>query len=115
MPYLLYDGDCSLCAYLAAWVHIQDRRQQRLAMLALQLPQARVLVPRLSDDEYRQSFHLVMEERVVSGDAAIPRVLEYLPGVWRMLGWSMRVLPGGSWLTGLFYRWLATQRGRRRR
>ena len=111
MTYLLYDADCSLCAYLAAWAHTRDRHRQRLAILALQTPQARALALRLSDADYHQSFHVVRHGRVVSGDRAIPLVLQQLPN-WRMLGWCMQYLPGGGWVTARFYQWLARRRER---
>ena len=116
MWYLLYDSHCSLCAYLAAWVHVHDRYRVRFAIFPMHDPQARSLIPQLSDEEYRSSFHVVSADgRVASGEAAIPLVLQRLPGLWGLVGVGMQTLPGGRWLTALFYRVLAAQRERARR
>jgi predicted DCC family thiol-disulfide oxidoreductase YuxK len=106
-PVVLYDADCGFCRACVAAVLALDRRR-RLRPLALQNPEARRLLPGLSDEERMASWHLVAPAgEVTSSGAAFAPLL--------------RQLPFGDPLAALFarfpraaergYRWVAEHRG----
>ena len=75
-----YDADCGLCRWCAWQLRRWDRRG-RLRFVALGDPRADTLLHELSPDRRRSSWHLVSADgRVSSGGAAVPSVLELLPG-----------------------------------
>jgi predicted DCC family thiol-disulfide oxidoreductase YuxK len=75
-----YDDDCGLCRWCAWQLRRWDRRA-RLRFVALGDAAAGELLQGLSPDRRWSSWHLVSTDgHVWSGGAAVPRVLELLPG-----------------------------------
>jgi predicted DCC family thiol-disulfide oxidoreductase YuxK len=77
-PVLLYDADCRFCRFVARTLVRLDRNE-RLAFLPLGDPQARLLLPSVSESERASSIHLVEPDgRRLSRGAALARVLTEL-------------------------------------
>lgn len=77
---VLYDGDCGLCRWSADRLRRRDRHG-RLRFVALQAPEARDLLPGLSDHARFASWHVLDRAGDVrSAGAAVPVVLRLLPG-----------------------------------
>jgi len=103
-----YDDDCGLCRW-CAWQLRHWDRHARLRFVALTDTAADELLRELSADERRSSWHLVTPDgRVWSGGAAVPRVLDQLPGGRPLAALADR-FPS---LTERAYRWLADRRER---
>lgn len=109
-PYfLLYDGECRLCVGFANEVRRRDRRG-RMELVPFEDPRIPSIVPGMSGETLRNSFHLVSPDgRVVSGANAMPDLLSLLPG-WKPAGWLLRRLPGAPWLSERLYAWIAAPR-----
>ena len=60
-PLILYDDDCGFCNWLVQWLLAWDR-EQRLATLPIQAPEAEPLLRHLSEDERMASWHLARPE-----------------------------------------------------
>jgi predicted DCC family thiol-disulfide oxidoreductase YuxK len=104
---ILYDRDCGFCRWSLAKILAWDRRR-RLRPLALQEPEAKRLLPTMTEEERMASWHLVTpagERR--SGGYAFPALLRRLPGGWPLAALAER-LPRTS---ELGYRWVARRRG----
>jgi len=87
---VLYDRDCGLCRTVMGAVLACDRRR-RLRPVALQDPEARELLPGLSEEERMASFHLVEPDRSMhSAGAALARLPDYLPGGSPLAGAAQR-------------------------
>ena len=103
-----YDDDCGLCRW-CAWQLRRWDRHARLRFVALGDPTADELLRELSPDRRRSSWHLVSADgRVWSGGAAVPRMLELLPGGRPLAALADR-FPG---VTERAYRWVADRRDR---
>ncbi|HEY5977975.1 MAG TPA: DUF393 domain-containing protein [Solirubrobacterales bacterium] len=105
---VLYDGDCGFCKWLLAFLLRRDRAA-RLRPVALQSSEAKELLPDLDPEQRLASWHLISpdgERR--SGGAAIPALLELLPG-GRPLEKPFARFPG---VTDRGYRWVAHNRVR---
>lgn len=105
---VLYDGDCGICKWLLARFLAWDRRE-RLRPVPIQGSQGGEALAGVGEEERLASWHLVSpagERR--SGGAAIPSLLELLPG-GRALALPFARLPGA---TDRGYRWVARNRGR---
>jgi predicted DCC family thiol-disulfide oxidoreductase YuxK len=103
-----YDADCGLCRWCAWQLRRWDRRRT-LRFVPLADPRADALLRDLSPDRRRSSWHLVSADgRVASGGAAVPRVLELLPGGRPLAALADR-FPRA---TERAYRWVAHRRGR---
>jgi predicted DCC family thiol-disulfide oxidoreductase YuxK len=103
-----YDEDCGLCRWCARRLRRWDRHA-RLRFVALGDEAADELLEELSPDRRRASWHLVAPDgRVSSGGAAVPCVLELLPG-GRPLAAVADRFPG---VTERAYRWVADRRER---
>lgn len=77
---VLYDADCGFCRWSLAKLLGWDRRRV-LRPVALQDPEARTVLPGMSEEERLASWHLVdAEGEVQSAGAAIPGALRLLPG-----------------------------------
>ncbi|HLM10053.1 MAG TPA: DUF393 domain-containing protein [Thermoleophilaceae bacterium] len=77
---ILYDADCGFCRWSLAQVLWLDRHA-RLRPVALQDPEADVLLGAMSAEERMASWHLVAADgRVHSGGDAFPALLRLLPG-----------------------------------
>jgi predicted DCC family thiol-disulfide oxidoreductase YuxK len=103
---VLYDGDCGFCKWLLALLLRRDRAA-RLRPVALQSPAAENLLSDLDAEQRLASWHLISpagERR--SGGAALPTLLELLPG-GRPLAAPLTRFPR---LTDRGYRWVAGNR-----
>jgi predicted DCC family thiol-disulfide oxidoreductase YuxK len=77
---VLYDSDCGFCRWSLAKLLAWDRHR-RLRPVALQDPEADLLLGGMSGEERMASWHLVDSDRkVLSGGAALPPLLRLLPG-----------------------------------
>jgi predicted DCC family thiol-disulfide oxidoreductase YuxK len=103
-----YDADCGLCRWCAWQLRRWDRRG-RLRFVALGDPHADALLHGLSPDRRGSSWHLVSADgHVSSGGAAVPRVLELLPGGTPLAELADRF----PTITERAYRWIADRRER---
>lgn len=103
---VLYDADCGFCKWMLSGLLRWDRAGT-LRPLALQRPEAQALLADLPAAERMASWHLISpggERR--SGGAAIPRLVELLPG-GRLPAAGFDRVPG---LTDRGYRWVAGHR-----
>ena len=103
---VLYDGDCGFCKWLLALLLRRDRAG-RLRPIALQSPAAEDLLSDLDAEQRLASWHLISpagERR--SGGAALPTLLELLPG-GRPLAAPLARFPR---LADRGYRWVAGNR-----
>jgi predicted DCC family thiol-disulfide oxidoreductase YuxK len=79
-PTIVYDDDCGFCRWTLAQLLTWDRRG-RLRLVALQEPEADVLLAGVGEAERMASAHLVLEDgTVLSGGRGAARVAELLPG-----------------------------------
>jgi predicted DCC family thiol-disulfide oxidoreductase YuxK len=103
---VLYDADCGLCKWLLAWLLRWDR-QRCLRPVALQRPEAEVLLGELTPTERMASWHLISPtgERF-SGRLALPALLRILPAG----GLPAAVIVRLPRLTDRGYRWVAEHR-----
>jgi predicted DCC family thiol-disulfide oxidoreductase YuxK len=102
---VLFDPDCGLCRWTAERLRRWDRAG-RLSFVPLGTPVADALLPHLTPRERLGSWHLARPDGVRSGGAAVPDVLELLPG-GRPLAAAARRFPGP---TERVYRWVADHR-----
>ena len=103
---VLYDGDCGLCKWLLAGL-LRFDRGGRLRPVALQRPEAEVLLADLDPVDRMASMHLVSPDGArTSGGEALPALLGLLAG-GRLPAAVLGRLPR---FTDRFYRWVATHR-----
>jgi predicted DCC family thiol-disulfide oxidoreductase YuxK len=103
---ILYDSDCGFCRWSMAQVLRLDRRG-RLRPVALQDPEADVLLPGMSQEQRMASWHLVDDGgRVHSGGDAFAPLLRLIPGG----GPFARALDALPWLGPAAYRAVAGRR-----
>ena len=77
---ILYDADCGFCRWSADRILAWDVRH-RLRPVALQDPEADVVLQGMGSDRRMASWHLVTPDgRVLSAGAAVPDLLRLLPG-----------------------------------
>lgn len=94
---LLYDGTCGLCARTVQFVLRHERRQRTLQFASLQSTtgsEIRGRHPELNDVDsviWYEPGANGSNERLLVRSAAALRVLEYLGGAWRALGWLVVV------------------------
>jgi predicted DCC family thiol-disulfide oxidoreductase YuxK len=118
---LLYDGTCGFCARTVQFVLRRERKRRTLQFASLQSATGREIRgrhPELNDVDsviWYESGASAGDERLLVRSAAALRVLEYLGGGWRALGWLVvvprpvrdrvydfiarhrhRILPGGE-------------------
>lgn len=104
---ILYDRDCGFCRRSLARILDRDRHG-RLRPVALQDPEAEVLLPRMEEERRLASWHLVTDDGVVhSGGAAAGPLLRLLPHGRP----AARVLERFPRATDRVYRWVARNRG----
>ena len=103
---VIYDVDCGFCRWSLALLLRADRGR-RLRPLALGTDAADVLLADLEPDERASSWHLVASDGTrTSAGAALPKVLELLPGG----GLPAAVLTRFPGATERGYRWVAGHR-----
>ncbi len=90
---LLYDEDCGVCRALLGLVLAWDR-DHRLRPLALQSPEADVLLAGMPAEQRMRSWHLQGPSGLRSAGAAFPDLFGVLPG-GRPLAALARRAPGG--------------------
>ena len=107
-PIVLYDADCGFCRWCMGRLLAWDRAQ-RLRVVALQEPDAAVLLAGISEDDRMASWHLTHPgDRIAySGGDAFAPLLDVLPA-GRPLALVARAFPG---LTRSAYGWVARHRG----
>jgi predicted DCC family thiol-disulfide oxidoreductase YuxK len=104
---ILYDADCGFCKWSLSRFLAWDRHG-RLRPVALQDPEADMLLPGMSQERKMASWHLVVDGRVYSGGAAFPPLFRLLPG-GRPFAALAAAFPG---TTERLYRWVSRNRGR---
>lgn len=103
---VLYDGDCGFCKWLLAWLLRVDRAG-RLRPVALQRPEAEVLLADLEPVERMESMHVVSPDGTrMSAGEALPSLLRQLSG-GRLPAAVLSRVPR---LTSAGYRWVAAHR-----
>jgi len=103
---LLYDADCGFCRWAVAKILARDR-QNRIRPVALQDPEASLLLPDVPDDERMRSWHLVTPDGdAFSAGEAVPPLLRLLPG-GKPPAALAATFPG---TTERLYRWVADHR-----
>lgn len=104
--WLLWDGECGLCAAAAAWVARRDRAG-RLAVVPYQQAPSPPMNAALAD-ECRRAVHLVTGRgEVLRGEEAVVSVLATLG--YRRLARLAGAGPG-RWLVAVAYRWVSRHR-----
>ncbi|MBT5206404.1 MAG: DUF393 domain-containing protein [Acidimicrobiaceae bacterium] len=102
---LVYDGECRFCRRCANWVLSRGKvPMSPSADLDLDLLG-------LTPTEVSAAVWWVANEERLSGHSAVTRVLRELGGGWGIAG-RVIAIPPLSWLGGLVYRWVATNRAR---
>jgi predicted DCC family thiol-disulfide oxidoreductase YuxK len=103
---VLYDGDCGFCKWLLAGL-LRFDRARRLRPVALQRPEAEVLLADLEPAERMESMHLVSPDGTrASAGEALPALLRLLSG-GRLPAAVFGRVPR---LTSAGYRWVAAHR-----
>lgn len=96
---LIYDGECEFCHNCVNWI------QSRVQLRAIPYQEANLTELMLSEREARESVHLVMPDRTLSGADAVAYLLKSTQ--WRALGLMVQmVMP----LSRFIYRWIARNR-----
>jgi len=109
LPVIFFDGVCGLCNAWVDFVLARDR-QGRFRFSPLQGATARDWL-RMTPESSLDSVALVDISGVHRKSDAVWRILVGLGGVWRPLGWLLRLIPGPvrNWgydfVAGRRYRW----------
>ncbi|HZY69514.1 MAG TPA: DUF393 domain-containing protein [Thermoplasmata archaeon] len=99
---LAYDADCGSCTRFKEFVDLLDLRNQ-IDFVSLIEADDLGLLDRIPIAERHASFHLVVgDDQILSGAAAIPRLLEALPGGAPFSKLVSRI-PGGLWMVSYLY------------
>jgi len=108
LPLLVFDGDCAFCS---SSVRFGQRWIGR--MPAVSPFQTTELAPLgITAEQCDQAVQYVARDRhVYAGEDAVSMLLLGAGRGWWLLGAMMRV-PGIHWLSGVAYRWVATNRHR---
>ena len=107
---LFYDGDCRACRTFTNLVLKADTRR-RIRTAPLDSPEADQVLGHLSDRRRFGSFHLAIDDRVVSGGDAVGPLLELLPAL-RPVGALIQSSPVAGRGAHTLYHALARNRGR---
>jgi predicted DCC family thiol-disulfide oxidoreductase YuxK len=103
---LLYDAGCGACTWLVARILAWDRRR-RLRPVALQDPEAGLLLGDMEEAKRMASWHLVSPDGAIrSGGAALAPLFRALPAGWPLAALADRY----PRLIDLGYRWVASHR-----
>ena len=102
---MIYDGECGFCRRCTDWVLSRGKvPMSPSADLDLDLLD-------LTPAEVSAAVWWVANEERLSGHRAVTRVLRELGDGWGIAG-RVIAIPPLSWLGGLVYRWVATNRAR---
>jgi predicted DCC family thiol-disulfide oxidoreductase YuxK len=105
---VLYDADCGFCRWSLAKILKRDR-SKRLRPIPLQSAEANDLLPGMSDEDRRASWHLVAPDgRIWSAGAAAAPMARLLPK-GAPVAFLAETFPR---LTERVYRWVANNRDR---
>lgn len=107
---LFYDGDCRACRTFTNLVLRADTRR-RIRTAPLDSPEADKVLGHLPDRQRFGSFHLAIDDRVISGGAAVGPLLELLPAL-RPAGALIQRSPVAGRAAHALYHALARNRGR---
>jgi predicted DCC family thiol-disulfide oxidoreductase YuxK len=103
---VLYDGACGFCKWILGGLLRLDP-DRRLQPLALQRPEADVLLAKLDPDLWMTSFHLISPTgELSSAGEALPALLRLVRG-GRYPATALARFPG---FTAATYRWIAEHR-----
>ncbi len=103
-PRLVYDDDCGFCTWCARQgVRFGDVAAVGFGELS---PDQRARLP----PDWRESAHLLTDEQVSSGGAAIQGVLARMTVLFAALFWLLEKLPGYERIRERLYRWGADHR-----
>lgn len=102
---MLYDGDCGVCARVAAAF---SRRLARGGVEWRPWQREAALPEGVTADRLMNEIVLVEAGRIYGGASAFARHFAVTPG-WRWLGWLM-ALPGVAYLSAFVYRQVARRR-----
>jgi hypothetical protein len=103
-PRMVYDDDCGFCTWCAA-VGARFGDVEPVAFSELS-PDQRARLP----ENWRDSAHLLTDEDVSSGGAAVQGVLARTNVLVAALFWLLEQLPGYDRLREWLYRWTANRR-----
>lgn len=96
---LLFDGTCGFCAGSVQFVLRHESRRKTLTFASLQSEtgsRVRRAHPELDDVDsviWYEPATPGRAETVLVRSSAVVRVLDYLGGLWRILGWLARIIP----------------------
>jgi predicted DCC family thiol-disulfide oxidoreductase YuxK len=94
---LLYDGVCALCNGVVQFLLNRDK-QEKLRYVPLQSTLGREMTARFGIATFPDGVILITDaltpgERLYKRSNAIGAVLQILPGIWRLLGRSVLLVP----------------------
>lgn len=101
---MVYDDDCGFCTWCAA-VGARFGNVEPVGFSALS-PDQRARLP----EHWQESAHLLTDETVYSGGAAVQGVLVRMNVLFAALFWLLEPLPGYDRLREWLYRWGANRR-----
>lgn len=101
---IVYDGECRLCLASKARV---ERWGRPFAWVDLRSPEARALLPGVSDDDLRGQMRVIEDGKVYAGAAGWKRILR--KGPW-WIAWLGRLTP--LFVMSPVYAWIARHRYR---
>jgi len=105
---VIYDAACPMCRGAMRWVQHRALPGQ-FEFVPCQSAERRARFPWISEQACLEALQLVLPDgRVLSGDEAIPEVLQRLRG-WRWLALLFR-LPGAGVVAPRVYGWVARHR-----
>lgn len=107
-PTVIYDGGCGFCRQSIDALRRLLRRE--FVAIPYQSPEARLLVPGLSESELAAQVWLLVGERRFGGGEAVVRMLTLDPWWWAV-AWAY-YLPGVRQLVDAGYRLVAANRHR---
>ena len=103
-PRMVYDDDCGFCTWCAGLgVRFGDVEAVGFADLS---PDQKARLP----ENWRDSAHLLTDDAVYSGGAAIQGVLVRMSVVFAAAFWLLEKVPGYDRLRERLYRWGADRR-----
>ena len=103
-PRMVYDDDCGFCTWCARQgVRFGDVDAVGFSALS---PDQRARLP----DEWRTAAHLLTDDTVYSGGAAVQGVLVRMSGLFVALFWLLEQIPGYDAFREKLYRWGADHR-----
>jgi predicted DCC family thiol-disulfide oxidoreductase YuxK len=101
-PILAYDADCGPCTRFRHFVELIDSKGE-FDFVSLIEADDSGLLDRIAESERHTSFHVILPDgELLTGPAAIPRLVELLPG-GKTLSAMITSIPGGTHLVSIVY------------